>query len=476
MAPEPARMRVETAGDCARVLAVDDRAEQLRIAERALGGNFEFSFARNVEEARERLAAGSFELAICDIEMPGESGLVLVEELADTRPEIAVIVVTGIDDVAVAERAFGLGANGYLVKPFWPGQLKISCLLALHQRQLEIAQESHMRTLESRMQNLMDRAPVPMYIKDRELRYVVANRVAAEVAGLDPGGLIGLDDSAIMSADSSELAREVDRRILETGEPFEGEERLQVGLEERTFLSVKFPHVDDDGEIIGVSGVSADITGQKRAEQLEREFAQAQVRAIEELRRSRLETLERLSRAIELRDGETGAHVNRMARVAALLGQLTGLPSEEVELLRAAAPMHDVGKIATPDQILRKPGKLTAEEFEAMKQHTVVGHDILAGSEGPLLQMAARIALTHHEWFDGSGYPRGLCGEEIPLDGRIVAVADVFDALLSDRPYRPAIEPQEAAAMIDSERGTHFDPSIATLLLDNFDEALARRG
>ena len=230
---------------------------------------------------------------------------------------------------------------------------------------------------------------------------------------------------------------------------------------ERTFLSVKFPYVNDNGEIVGVSGLATDISEQKRAEELERKFAQEQMRAVDGLRRSRLETVDRLARAIEHRDGATGAHVNRMARVAALLGQLVGLETEQIELLRAAAPMHDVGKIATPDEILRKPGPLTPEELEVMKEHTTVGHDILAGSDSPLLQMAARIALTHHEHYDGSGYPRGLKSEEIPIEGRIVAVADVFDALLSDRPYRPAMEVDAATQLISSPRAapTSIPPS-----------------
>jgi PAS domain S-box-containing protein len=463
-------------GDRRRVLATDDRPEILKVVERTLSDRFECSFAAGVGEARGRLESDRFDLAICDIEMPGESGLVLVEEIARRWPETAVIVLTGIDDTATSERAFELGAKGYLVKPFWPGQLLISSQIALEQRRLERAQENHARALETRIQVLMDRAPVPMYIKDRGGRYVIANRVATELAGLEAGGLIGLSDEAIMSPESAAVAREVDQRILVRGETFEGEEKLSVGGEERTFLSVKFPYADDDGEIVGVTGVSTEITGQKTAERLQREFAQEQVRANEELRASRLETVERLALAIERHDSSTGAHVHRMARTAELLGWLAGLDREQVELLRAAAPMHDIGKIAVPPEILRKPGKLTAEEFELMKRHTVEGHEILANSESPLLQMAARVALTHHERWDGSGYPSGLRGREIPIEGRIVALADVFDALLSDRPYRPAMSLEEAVRVIEDGAGTHFDPDLTQLLLTHVREAMALRG
>jgi HD-GYP domain-containing protein (c-di-GMP phosphodiesterase class II) len=146
-----------------------------------------------------------------------------------------------------------------------------------------------------------------------------------------------------------------------------------------------------------------------------------------------------------------------------------------VELLRAAAPMHDVGKVATSDAILRKEGPLSRGERLEMERHAEVGHEILAGSSSDLLRMAATIALTHHERWDGDGYPRGLRGEEIPIEGRIAAVADVFDALLSDRSYRAALSPQEALTIIAEGRGSHFDPAVVDLLMENAEEALCLR-
>ena len=164
-----------------------------------------------------------------------------------------------------------------------------------------------------------------------------------------------------------------------------------------------------------------------------------------------------------------------MAKVAAFLGAELGLDPERVLLLRVAAPMHDVGKIATPEAILRKPGPLTPSERAEMQRHTVVGHEILADSRSELLRLAASIALTHHERYDGSGYPRGLAAEEIPLEGRITAVADVFDALLSDRCYRPAMSVDETVAIIEGGRGTHFDPGVVDALIANLEEVLQLR-
>lgn len=172
------------------------------------------------------------------------------------------------------------------------------------------------------------------------------------------------------------------------------------------------------------------------------------------------ELLERLARMVEYRDGDTGGHVVQMSEYASIIAAQLGWTSRAAAELRVAAAMHDVGKISIPDHILRKPGPLTADERAVMETHTLVGHQMLSGSENPLIQRAAEIALTHHERWDGSGYPQGLRGEQIPLAGRIVAVADVFDALTSDRVYRRALPVSEAQRIIEDGRGTHFDPDV----------------
>jgi putative two-component system response regulator len=264
--------------------------------------------------------------------------------------------------------------------------------------------------------------------------------------------------------------------VLEDGGTYEAEETLQVGEAVRTFLTVKVPYVDDRGEIAGISGISTDVSERKRAEMLSAKLAREQDRAIEELHASRQETVERLAKALEMHDGETGRHVNRMAAIAAFLAAQMGLDPDRVLLLRTAAPMHDVGKVATPDGILQKEGPLTPGEREEMERHTTVGYEILADSESELLQLAATIALTHHERWDGGGYPQGLAGEEIPIEGRITAVADVFDALLSDRCYRSALSLDDAIEVMREGRGTHFDPQVVDALLNHIQEALFLRG
>ena len=187
------------------------------------------------------------------------------------------------------------------------------------------------------------------------------------------------------------------------------------------------------------------------------------------------EMITRLSRAAEFRDPETGAHIHRMSNYSQLIAKQLGLPQVELEVILRAAPMHDVGKIAIPDNILLKPGKLDAAEWEIMKTHAEKGWEILRGSRSSLLDVAAEIAYSHHEKFDGSGYPRGLVGENIPLYGRIVAVADVFDALTTERPYKKAWAIEDAMDFLFSNAGTHFDPLCVAAFIARIQEALVIR-
>jgi putative two-component system response regulator len=184
------------------------------------------------------------------------------------------------------------------------------------------------------------------------------------------------------------------------------------------------------------------------------------------------ETIFSLAKAAEYRDPETGAHIIRMAHFSKHIARILGLSQDKQDLLLEAAPMHDIGKVGTPDAILLKPGRLTPDEFAVMKQHTIIGHQVLSVCQSPRLQLAAEIAWTHHEKFDGSGYPRGLAGEAIPLYGRIVAVADVFDALTSSRPYKKAWTVEATLELIKASSGTHFEPACVDAFFTEFDEIL----
>jgi putative two-component system response regulator len=192
----------------------------------------------------------------------------------------------------------------------------------------------------------------------------------------------------------------------------------------------------------------------------------------EQLKQAHIDLVQRLGRAAEYKDTDTGEHIVRMSQYSKVLALGIGMSENQAELLHQAAPMHDVGKIGIPDAILLKPGKLSEQEFEHMKEHALIGAKILANSSSPLLQLAHTLAIEHHEKWDGTGYPYGLKGDEISIEGRIVAVADVFDALTSKRPYKDAWSVEKAVAHMKDQAGSHFDPAIIDLLVDKLDEIL----
>jgi len=190
------------------------------------------------------------------------------------------------------------------------------------------------------------------------------------------------------------------------------------------------------------------------------------------LKESQIEIVECLGYAAEFRDSETGTHTIRVGKFTQLLAQSMGMREQEAESLLYSAPMHDVGKIGIPDQILLKPGKLTQNEFELMKQHTTIGGKILSRSNNKLLIQAGIIALTHHEKWNGSGYPNGFKGTDIDITGRIVAIVDVFDALTMERPYKKAWSIESAVTLINEESGKHFDPSIVAIFNQSLDKII----
>lgn len=349
----------------ARILIVDDQ-ESVRLS---LGMILETQghachYASDAEEALLHAELHEYELVLCDVSMPGMSGIELVRVFRQSHPETAIVMVTGLDDPLVADEALDSGAYGYILKPFHPNLIFINVANALRRRQLELENRSY-------------RAQLELTVEER------STRLYQTIA-----------------------------RLTETEQ---------------------------------------------------------------ELRRSREETIHRLARAAEFRDDETAQHIQRMAHYCALLAELIGLPPEMCELLRIASPMHDVGKIGIPDAILLKPGRLGHSEFQLMKEHAEIGYRILAGSGATLLELAATIARTHHEKWDGSGYPMGLKGTQIPIEGRITAIADVFDALTSRRVYKEAFSVEKALEIMVEGRGAHFDPDLLEIFLQHIQGFLAIR-
>jgi len=337
------------------LLIADDEDALRRWEERVMRDQgYSCEGAADAVAVRERLSEDSYQLALLDVNMPGESGIELLGHIRRAHPEVAVLMVTGEDSTELAMHAIEQGAYGYLIKPVAAGELLINVANALHRRRAEL-------------QNSRLLARLTDTVNER----------------------------------SSEL-----------------EEALQ-----------------------------------------DLELSETKVRV------SQAETIFRLARMVEFRDEETGHHLHRMSSYCQILARESGFAEEHCELIRLASQLHDVGKVAVPDSILLKRGKLTPEEFEIIKNHAETGFQMLSGSTSEVVQLGALIARTHHERWDGSGYPRGLAGEAIPPEGRIAAVADVFDALTSDRVYRSALPVTSAIELMRSERATHFDPRLLDLFI-----------
>jgi response regulator RpfG family c-di-GMP phosphodiesterase len=246
---------------------------------------------------------------------------------------------------------------------------------------------------------------------------------------------------------------------------------LREGLERIGRGDLDSPmEIKDPTELGALARSINHMAGQLKASQSEIHLREQEIVATQK------EIIHTLGDVVESRSSETANHTLRVAAMSMKLGELMGLSADDANLVRMASPMHDVGKIGIPDSILNKPGKLTAEEFEIMKTHSEIGYSILAKSERLILQAAAIIAHEHHERWDGSGYPAGLAGEDIHIFGRIVSLVDVFDAVYSDRVYRPAMELDRVLEIIRDGRGSHFQPELVDLFLGNLDTFLAIHG
>ncbi len=258
---------------------------------------------------------------------------------------------------------------------------------------------------------------------------------------------------------------------------------MHTGYRTRNMIAI--PYHDPDGNVIGVFQAINKMTedGNFTEEDVRRLMLAATYTGKElstvlmqqEIERTQKEIIFTMAEAGEMRSKETGFHVKRVAEYSYILAVGCGMSEKEAELLKMASPMHDIGKVAIPDAVLLKPGKLTDEEWEIMRSHAVMGYNILRHSERKILKAAATVALTHHEKWNGKGYPYGLAGEDIHIFGRITAIADVFDALGSDRVYKKAWDMDRILKLMQEESGQHFDPALVKVFFDNLDKFITVR-
>jgi PAS domain S-box-containing protein len=440
-----------------RVLVVDDQSSIRRLIALMVGTTgHPVDTASSAAEARKALAAQDFALVIGDLRMSGESGISLAAWISAEHPDVAVVIATGSNDADMADAALALGAYGYLTKPFKHNEVAINVVNALRRRRLEIENRDSRDELEDRFRKLVEQLPAIVYLweagADGQCYYVSPAiepvlGYAVEEWLADPQ----LWANRLHPEDRDRVVAE-ELRCREGGQDLNCDYRMLARDGRMVWIHDQAVAIRNNGLPHHLQGLMYDVS--------------AEMEAQASLRRSREETIRRLSRAAEFRDDETGAHIERMSHYCELIAARLGLEPEFREQLRIASPMHDVGKIGVTDAILLKPGPLDADQRAEMQRHPEIGYGILAGSGAELLDLAATIAWTHHERFDGRGYPRGLKGEEIPLEGRIAAVADVFDALTNERVYRAAFSPAEAFVMMRAERGSHFDPRVLDAFLE----------
>ena len=331
-----------------------------------------------------------------------------------------------------------------------------------------------------------------LYVRSGEnLTFSVAQNDAIDISRIAEAFLgrelsIDTDSLAGFAAKSGEVVNVPDTRKLDSGAPFRINRDFDAASGYHLSSALAVPLKCPDGTVVGVleliNRVDGDVKGAPfPAENPSEVMSLASLAAVslhnamlaEQLRRAHLDSIMRLSVAAEFRDRGTAEHIRRISDISGLIARSLGLPIEQVELICTASPMHDIGKIAIPEGILLKPGALTSEERKIVETHCVIGAQILGEPLNELMAMSGEIALSHHERWDGEGYPNRLAGERIPVSARIVCLADVFDALASKRCYKDAYPIDQVADIIHGEQGRHFDPAVAKAFFDIFDEIVS---
>jgi PAS domain S-box-containing protein len=307
---------------------------------------------------------------------------------------------------------------------------------------------------------------------DEDGKLIYVSESMCQTLGYAKDDLVGQDTSIFIHPDFESYSSVNLKQAYKTHKPWTGEVMFRTKSHETVWVLVKRTvEFDANNKFLNFTSIIYDITAQKYMENANKEIELLN----EEIIETQKEVVFRLGEIAETRSKETGMHVKRVAEYSRLLAKYYGLTESETEILKMASPMHDVGKVAIPDKILNKPGRFTPEEFEVMKTHSQIGYEMLKTSNKPILQAAAIIAHQHQEKYDGSGYPQGLEGEDIHIFGRITAVADVFDALGSDRVYKKAWKDEQIFTLLENQRGKHFDPVLIDLFFKNLDEFLKIR-
>jgi len=411
--------------------------------------------AASGEEAIEKAHRLMPDLILMDIMLDGDiNGIEAAQEIRDTL-SIPVIYTTALSGEDVIERAQITDPYGYLIKPIEEKDLLISIEIALRRHEFEKKLEES----EKRFRTLFEESKDAIYIRDSEGNYVDLNRSMLELFGYERGDMADLTVNGLF-ADRDDIAS-FEHTLREVGFV----KNLEVNMQRKDGTGLICVLTEnalrENGAITGYQGVIRDITDRKRSEEEIR-------RGYEKLRKTIDGIVQAMSLTVEARDPYTAGHQRRVAELAAAIADEMGLDEQQIEGIRMAGVIHDLGKIYVPSEILSKPGKITDAEFNIIKMHPLVGYDILKTIDFPW--PIAQIVHQHHERMDGSGYPQGLTGDDILIEARIMAVADVVEAMASHRPYRPALGIDVALDEIRKNRGRYYDPDAADACLRLFDE------
>jgi PAS domain S-box-containing protein/putative nucleotidyltransferase with HDIG domain len=447
------------------VLLVEDSEDDAWITLHELDKRFEISSAR-VETAAQMesaLAVCKWDLVLADYTVPGFGALPALALLKKRGLDIPFIVVTGTIDEETAVAVMKAGANDYVMK----GNLKrlvpaVERELREAARRRERAQaEAERKRMAARLATIVEMLPDIFFIKDLRGKYQMINSAFEKFIGLPRTEIIGKGDAEIFPEKVAKRFLEMQHNVIGNKEISRTEEQVERESKTVYFDALKVPLLDISGIVTGMVGISRDITEKKNME-IELQHKILQLQSVCE------QTITLLADAAEAKDAYTSGHQKRVAALAAAIGQTLGLPVEVTTGLKMAALVHDIGKLKIPGEILCKTSKLSVAEFALIKMHPEAGYEILKGAELPW--NLAEIIYQHHERLDGSGYPRGLKNGEILLESKIIAVADVVEAMSGHRPYRPALGVEKAVAEIASQRGVKYDPEVVDACITLFRE------
>lgn len=452
----------------ATILIVDDTPKNIQLIANVLNklGLYDILFAFNGKDALKRVYENQISLVLLDVMMPDIDGFEVATVLkSDPKySDIPIIFVTAFNDSQNINRAYEIGAEDYITKPINPPELisRVGTHVKLYRakQQLQLQLSENISLLEQ-YKNVVDMSDI-VSKTDLHGRITYANERFSQISQYSQEELLGKPHNIIRHPDTPKSVFEDIWKTIQSNKIWKGEikNRKKDGSSYMV-ESIIAPILDINGNAVEYMSVRHDIT----------DIYNLNIE-IENTQREIIQTLGAIS---ETRSKETGNHVKRVAEYSYLLAKLHGLDEDECKILKNASPMHDVGKIAIPDDILNKPAKLTPNEFDVIKTHSRLGYEMLCHSQRPILKTASIIAHEHHEKYNGSGYPRGLSGENIHIYGRITAIADVFDALGSDRCYKKAWELDAIIELLKKETGGHFDPKLVQLFLENIKEFLMIR-